>query len=236
MMKPSRERSSLSGQWFSLGEAALRLGVDEATLRHWADTGKIRTFRTPGGHRRFREDDLRRLLQREIPRVEDLGDLVARRGARVLAGSPAKRLRDRPWFATLDEAMRVRAREYGRDLFSSVVRFVGDPDSRRATRERLLDQGRRYGADLRRAGVGPADAAEAYTYFRDLVLRLVTEPRGRGGMVDEHQVRTLREVSSLLDEVFVAVLRAWDTETHPLRASSSLTAPAETSAPDGILS
>lgn len=221
MVKVLKERA---GRWLSLGEAASRLGVDEATLRHWADTGKIRTFRTPGGHRRFREDDLRALIQRDVPRVEDLGDLVERRGARVLARSPAKPLRDRPWFAALDENMRARAREYGRDLFSSVVRFMGDPASRRTTRERLLAQGQRYGVELEQAGVGPADAAEAFGFFRDLVLKLVTEPRGRGGMVDENQVRTLLDVSGLLDEVFVAILHAWDRGPRPQRAPSSPTA------------
>ena len=60
-------------QWMSLGEAASRLGVDEATLRHWADTGRVKTFRTPGGHRRFREGDVQALLQQEAPRVENLG-------------------------------------------------------------------------------------------------------------------------------------------------------------------
>ncbi|MDR7545207.1 MAG: helix-turn-helix domain-containing protein, partial [Armatimonadota bacterium] len=94
-----------SGRWLSLGDAASRLGVDEATLRHWADTGKIRTFRTPGGHRRFQEADLRALIQREVPRVDNLAALVERRSARVLAKSPARSLRDRPWYGTLDETM-----------------------------------------------------------------------------------------------------------------------------------
>jgi excisionase family DNA binding protein len=218
MVKALKERA---GRWLSLGEAASRLGVDEATLRHWADTGKIRTFRTPGGHRRFREDDLRALIQRDIPRVEDLGDLVERRGARVLARSPAKPLQDRPWFAALDETLRARARGYGRDLFSSVVRFMGDPGSRRAIRERLLAQGQRYGVELEEAGVGPADAADAFGFFRDLVLKLVTEPRGRGGMLDERQVRTLLDVSTLFDEIFVAILQAWDRGSRGQRTLSS---------------
>jgi excisionase family DNA binding protein len=199
-------------RWLPLGEAASRLGVDEATLRHWADTGRIRTFRTPGGHRRFLAADLRALLQRETPRVEDLGQLVERRGARVLARSPAKSLRDRPWFVSLDAAMRQRARAYGRALFGAIVRYVSEPPARRALREQLLEQGRRYGREIRASGLGPADAAEAFGFFRDLVLKLVTEPRGRGGMLDEGQIRTLLEVSGVLDEIFGAILRAWDAE------------------------
>jgi excisionase family DNA binding protein len=199
-----------TGRWLPLGRAASALGVDEATLRHWADTGRVRTFRTPGGHRRFREDDLRALMRPEVPRVDDLGDLVERRTAKLLARSPARALQARPWFAAFDERLRARAREHGREFFGDVVRFVATPPARAAIRARLVERERAYGLELRQAGVGPADAAEAFGFFRHLVLEMVTEPRGRGGMLDETQVRTLLNVSDLLDAVLHALLRAWD--------------------------
>lgn len=46
---------------FALGEAADRLGVHPVTLRRWSESGKIRAVRTPGGHRRFPESEIRRL-------------------------------------------------------------------------------------------------------------------------------------------------------------------------------
>lgn len=186
------------------------LGVDEATLRHWADTGRVKTFRTPGGHRRFQEDDLRALIRHDVPRVEDLGHLVERRTAKLLAKSPAKPLHARPWFASFNESLRARARDHGRQFFAAVVRFVAEPAARGEIRERLIEREHAYGTELRKAGVSPADAAEAFGFFRHLVLEMVTEPRGRGGMLDEEQVRTLLVVSDLLDEVFHAMLRAWD--------------------------
>lgn len=197
-------------RWLPLGEAASRLGVDEATLRHWADTGKIRTFRTPGGHRRFQEGDLQELIHREIPRVEDLGHLLERRCAKLLARKPAQVLAARPWFAGLDEPLRARAREHGRGLFNAVIRFATDAGSRKSIRRKLEEQSRQYGQELRRAGLGSVEAAEAFGFFRHLVLEMITEPRGRGGMLDEQQVKTLVEVSDLLDVVFLSVLRAWE--------------------------
>jgi excisionase family DNA binding protein len=199
-------------RWLSLGEAASRLGVDEATLRHWADTGSVKTFRTPGGHRRFREDDLQALMQQEAPRVENLGELVERRSARVLAGEPGKALHQRPWFSSLDDALRARARLHGREMFAAVVRYVAEPASRRTQREQLLEEGHRYGQELREAGVTPSDSAEAFGHFRHLVLELVTKPRGRGGLLDEDQVRTLLDVSDLLDAVFLAMMKAIDAQ------------------------
>lgn len=197
-------------RWLSLGEAASLLGVDEATLRHWADTGKVKTFRTPGGHRRFQEHDLRALIQHETPKVEDLGHLVERRSARVLAAAPAQALHDRPWFASLDEALRAKARDRGRRLLADVVQFVADTKARKNIKARLEDQGHEYGRELQQAGLSPADAAEAFGYFRHLVLEMMTEPRGRGGLLDEEQIHTLVDVSDLLDQVFLAMMRAWD--------------------------
>lgn len=197
-------------RWLPLGEAASRLGVDEATLRHWADTGRIKTFRTPGGHRRFQEGDLHSLIHREVPHVEDLGHLLERRCAKLLARNPAQALAARPWFSGLGESLRARSREHGRQLFDGVIRFVNDSRSRNAIRRQLEEAGRDYGRELRRAGLGAVEAAEAFGFFRHLVLEMVTEPRGRGGMLDEEQVRTLVEVSDLLDVIFLSVLHAWE--------------------------
>ncbi len=204
MGEPRRDR------WLPLGEAASELGVDEATLRHWADAGQIRTFRTPGGHRRFLERDLRALMQREVPRVEDLADLVERRVKKLLSRAPARPLHDRTWFSALNEELRAKARDHGRDLVSSVARFVAFPQSRDAIRAELRARALAYGIELKREGVVMTQAAEAFAFFRHLLLDLVTRPRGRGGMLDENQVGALVEVSDLLDEVFLEVMRAWE--------------------------
>lgn len=49
----------------STTSAARLLGVHPDTLREWADEGKVPSWRTPGGHRRFRVDDLETFRQAE---------------------------------------------------------------------------------------------------------------------------------------------------------------------------
>jgi excisionase family DNA binding protein len=44
--------------WLTLGQAADYLGVAQSTIRKWSDTGRLPAFYTPGGHRRFRRNDL----------------------------------------------------------------------------------------------------------------------------------------------------------------------------------
>ena len=43
---------------YSIGEAALLLGVSVVTMRRWAASSQLACTRTLGGHRRFKHDDL----------------------------------------------------------------------------------------------------------------------------------------------------------------------------------
>jgi excisionase family DNA binding protein len=45
------------------GEVARLFRVDPKTVTRWAQAGRISSIRTPGGHRRFWESDIRRLLE-----------------------------------------------------------------------------------------------------------------------------------------------------------------------------
>ncbi len=44
------------------GEVAALFRVDPKTVTRWAASGRISSIRTPGGHRRFRESEVRELL------------------------------------------------------------------------------------------------------------------------------------------------------------------------------
>ena len=44
------------------GEVATMFRVDPKTVTRWAAAGRIGSIRTPGGHRRFRESEVRTLL------------------------------------------------------------------------------------------------------------------------------------------------------------------------------
>ena len=52
------------------GEVATLFRVDPKTVTRWASAGRIGSIRTPGGHRRFRESEVRALLRGEGGDVE----------------------------------------------------------------------------------------------------------------------------------------------------------------------
>lgn len=55
------------------GEVAELFRVDPKTVTRWAAAGRINSIRTPGGHRRFRESEVQRLL-RSLSEVADSAD------------------------------------------------------------------------------------------------------------------------------------------------------------------
>lgn len=59
------------------GEVAALFRVDPKTVSRWAKAGRIGRTRTPGGHGRYRESEVRRLLE-EANDEQDVDALIAR--------------------------------------------------------------------------------------------------------------------------------------------------------------
>jgi excisionase family DNA binding protein len=57
------------------GEVAALFRVDPRTVTRWAKIGKLRSVRTPGGHRRYRETEVRALFAfgADGPGAQDMG-------------------------------------------------------------------------------------------------------------------------------------------------------------------
>lgn len=56
------------------GEVAALFRVDPKTVTRWAAAGRIGSIRTPGGHRRFRESEVRALLEGEGGELDALNE------------------------------------------------------------------------------------------------------------------------------------------------------------------
>ena len=54
--------SQLGDRLLTPGEVAQLFRVDPKTVTRWASAGRLGSIRTPGGHRRFRESEVRALL------------------------------------------------------------------------------------------------------------------------------------------------------------------------------
>jgi excisionase family DNA binding protein len=57
----------------STSQAAQALGVSLGTIRRWSDMGYLQSYRTPGGQRRFSQDQINQFLGTlEQPGVDPL--------------------------------------------------------------------------------------------------------------------------------------------------------------------
>ena len=76
------------GRLLTPGEVAILFRVDPKTVTRWAAAGRIGSIRTPGGHHRFRESEVRALL--EASRITISGAPLAQRPTAIPA-QPAAR-------------------------------------------------------------------------------------------------------------------------------------------------
>ena len=60
----------------SIHEAAEKLGVSISTVRDWERKGKIISVRTPGGHRRYKEEDVRELMKKDVFELKSVIKLI----------------------------------------------------------------------------------------------------------------------------------------------------------------
>lgn len=62
MTASTQSHEELGEQLLTPSEVATLFRVDPKTVTRWATAGRIGSIRTPGGHRRFRESEVKALL------------------------------------------------------------------------------------------------------------------------------------------------------------------------------
>ena len=186
--------------WLSLEAAAKRLSVHPATLREWADKGQIRTFRTPGGHRRFSEEDVASLGAQAKP---DLSLLMHSTVGHARIATSGGRLATESWYSRFDEVAKVRQRELGMQLVQMLVSFLSDADRDWSPEIRHL--GARYAELARGAGLSLGDAMRAFHLFEGIVRSSVSEL----GAAKVGRADLEANVGWFLNEVRVAMVEAF---------------------------
>lgn len=163
-------KSARDGGWLSLEEAARRLNVHPSTLRDWADKGRVRVYRTPGGHRRFSENDIKSI---GTPPTPDLSLLMHATVGHTRIATSNGRLATESWYANFDEAAKVRQRDLGMDLVQLLVAFL--TDSERDWSAEIKELGHRYALLARDARLSVGDAMRAFHLFEGILRTSVNE-------------------------------------------------------------
>jgi excisionase family DNA binding protein len=196
--------------WLTLKDASDFLGVHFTTLRGWADRGEIPVFRTPGGHRRFSLDDLRRFLAERAkstpaPSSNALVQAAVDRVRQEMRRSDALVQR---WHHPEDTHIDQMRRERGRMLFSLAIAYVMKPQQRDQLLDSAHELGRQYGADAAATGISLVETGRAVQFFRQQLIEAVRANESE--RPDSDDIRVERLLNRFLDEVLFAVLDGYE--------------------------
>jgi excisionase family DNA binding protein len=205
---------SIEGKrWLSLSEAGTLLGVHSTTVRRWADSGTVPCFRTPGGHRRFRLDDLIAWMEGTqtsalAPQSEALVQSAVGYTRQEMA---TKHVSHESWYVAFEqEEDRQQMRDTGRRLFGLAVQYMG----RTKDYEPVLQEGRRigelYGLECAQHEMSLVDTVRALFFFRESLLRAARPGQANRGQYDNEDVRIHRQLRHFLDEVMYACLASYE--------------------------
>jgi len=198
-------------KWLSLQEASRMLGVHPSSLRQWADSGKIPTVRTPGGHRRFAESDVRALLEPEPLRPAGIQLLVQSALGRTRLEVSGGKLSEQNWYQRFDETDKIEYRELGRQLLSMLVPYLTQPSDRQAILEEARALGRSYGERSLTSHLTLTQAVRAFLYFHDfLVDGLIQMSETVGQKIEVDLIGTYHQINVFVDEVMLAMLGVYE--------------------------
>ena len=215
-----------NGRWLTINAACAYLGVDQSTLRRWSDAGKVPVFRTPGGHRRYAESDLRALVgdgprRQERPRVSR--QALTDRSLSAYEEEYLRAARDRRWFQAYSPATQEEHRRLGRRVVDLAVRYASAGPGT-GDRTSLLGEGRQigehYGRSGATAGLGVTETVEAFLYFRFPVVRSVMSLIEEEELAARRAARLFVEIGHFMDQVLIATVRAHEATSVPERPAS----------------
>lgn len=196
------------------GAAALA-GVSVSTVRRWADQHRIPSYRTAGGHRRFRVEDIERVLA-PAPATTNgrpapvLGKLAASRIRHQLAAS---RTRDLDWLVGISGHARERLGLLGRQLLTMIEDYIAGQRPRAAVLTQARQFGLLYGRELADAQLTIRQGIEAFTFFRRGLEEAARRYATTYGL-STSQTEDLRDQLDVLnDRVLLGIAEAYDEAT-----------------------
>lgn len=200
-----------SVKWLSLQDASRMLGVHPSTLRQWADAGKIHTVRTPGGHRRFAETDVRALLEPEPLEPAGIQLLVQSALGRARLEVSGGKMSEQSWYKRFDETDKAEHRELGRKLLSLVMQYLSQPGDRQGILDEARALGRAYGERSISRNLRITESVSAFLYFQDFLMdgvRQMTKTIGQSANID--LVAAYQQIGQFTNEVLLSMLEVYE--------------------------
>lgn len=198
--------------WVSLREAADILGVHPATIRNWADKGDLPMRRTPGGHRRFRREDLEAWLEtRQSPPPAEVQILIQNAMGRMRMHISDGAMGQFEWYAQMPAEARGVMAQKGRQMLDTLQKFLVDAFDENAADHPIQRMGEDYAHFLITQGLSSTQAMEGFLVFSDFLneaaLNIVEVINTRP---TSEWLLLLREVRRFTNELVLGITVVYD--------------------------
>lgn len=203
--------------WMRLGAASRFLGVDPSTLRAWTDAGRVPVFRTPGGHRRYAEQDLRAFLDRNRQKRESVTEIVGPRGARLIDMDFRDRVQAQDWYHVFDPTAVATMRSTCRRIMEGLAGYLAGGSRSTPSLREGERAGQALGAHVARLGMAPSMATRAFLFFR----KMITDAAARRlPLSPDRKVQSLQRLDAYLNQVLLEMMKAYEARTDRERGST----------------
>jgi len=193
----------------TIGEASSILGVSEVALRQWTDQGRIKAFITPGGHRRYSKEELKKFMSSHHNAV-GVKDLIAELEATGELHSEIGRtsLITKDWYSRLDGEEKLRLAHLGRNMLNAIIRHLNEPAKREQAMELARDTGRGFGKTLGGLGLPLTDAVEAFLLHRDPIMKALAHLMKKREVHSGRVAEAIPLTARIMDEALLALVAA----------------------------
>jgi excisionase family DNA binding protein len=203
------------GIWHSINGACEILGVDQSTLRRWSDRGLVPVFRTPGGHRRYNEQDLIAFLAGDSARHRRVspGQLAAftrdefeRRGSLIAAGRLAGGIHPGDYESELRATC-------DRMIDASVLYASGIGEADQLLLEARTLAGR-FGRCTSSAGLDASGAVESFLQFRRPIFDALGRYLEQQNLSIRRCCRTFGKLNAYFDVMLTSLVEAHEVHSR----------------------
>ena len=208
-------------EWVSLRDAAAILGVHPATVRNWADRGDLASRRTPGGHRRFRREELEQWASAsQNPPPAEVRMLVQSALGRMRLHISEGQMRDMPWARQMDENTRMLMRQRGIQLMEALQAFLADSPEDDVALVRVQNLGRDYATFLMGQGLSLKEIMQGFLVFSDFVHEAALNIVEMVNLRAPHEwISLLRRVRRFNNELLLSMCARYQEGTGGQRGS-----------------
>ena len=205
----------------SISEASNLLGISEVTLRQWTDEGKIKAFITPGGHRRYSKEDLKKFMN-SSQKVLGVRDLVIglEESIHLHREIDKANISSTSWYNELDQQSQKHLAELGRHILDLIIRYINEPSKREELIKLARNAGRDFGEVLAKSGLPLTDSVEAFILHREPLMKVTTHLMRKRGALNRRVVESIPMVTQVMDEALMSLVAAHQQYRTSLKSNS----------------